>query len=273
MKIISNGKADSIFYNGKIYTQEENDSTVEAIAVQKDKIYAIGTNEEILSLIDKDTFVCNLHGKSIIPGINDAHNHAWETGIMLEGIVLFSLSSIDDLIQKIQEKTNELNTGDWIQGGSWVESQFIENRAPNRFDLDKGSKEHPIVLERIFGGCVVNTKALELAGIDKNTKNPPKGEIEKDNHGNPTGVLWGDAVLLIRKIMPGPFGTDDFGAKTGEPSIEVLEKSILKALNEYAKYGITSITEPGVSKNVAKAYHNLLIKNKNCLIYKSYYSD
>lgn len=256
-----------IFYNGNVHTVDSNDTICEAVAISKEKIIAIGSNSEILSMKTDETILVDLQGKSLIPGINDAHNHAWETGLMLEGIVLFGIDNMEILRKKISERIEKMSKGTWIQGGSWIESQFEENRAPNKWDLDPVSPNNAVVLERIFGACSVNSKALELAGITKDTPDPFKGHIEKDQFGEPTGVLHGNAVLLVRKVMPGPFGSDDFGAGEGEPSIPILKKSITLAINEYNKYGITSITEPGVSDGVCKAYHELLKEdNLSCRI-------
>lgn len=256
-----------IFYNGYIHSVDQNDNIFEALAIMGNKVYALGKNEEILQLKGQTTKLIDLKGKSLIPGINDAHNHAWETGLMLEGVVLFGIDSFENLRKKIKERIDSVGKGVWIQGGSWIESQFIENRPPRRQDLDEVSKENPVVLERIFGACTVNSRALELANITKDTPDPIKGHIEKNSDGEPTGVLYGNAVLLVREVMPGPFGSDEFGAGQGEPSIPILEKAISLALDEYKKYGITSIAEPGVSNGVCKAYHNLLEKGKlNCRI-------
>lgn len=256
-------KADTIFYNGTVYSVNGNDDIFQAIAIKGDKILATGTNEEIKALAGSETHVIDLVGKSIIPGINDAHNHAWEAGLMYAGLVLFGIDSIKKLLEKVAEKVKVASKGEWIQGGSWIESQFTENRAPNRFDLDEVAPNNAVVLERIFGACTVNSKALELAGITRDTQNPYKGIIEKDEKtGEPTGVLHGNAVLLVRRVMPGPFGSDEFGGGTGEPSVEILEKAIKLALSHYKKYGITGIAEPGVSTAVCKAYHNLLRKGE-----------
>lgn len=256
-----------IFYNGEIHSVDKSDKIFEAIAIMGNKIYALGKNEEVLSLKGETTKLIDLKGKSLIPGINDSHNHAWETGLMLEGVVLFGINSFENLRKKLKERIDSVGKGKWIQGGSWIESQFLENRAPRRQDIDEISLENPVVLERIFGACAVNTKALELSNITKDTPDPIKGHIEKDEFGEPTGVLYGNAVLLVREVMPGPFGSDEFGAGQGEPSIPVLEKAIILALEEYKKYGITSIAEPGVSSGVCKAYHNLLEKQElNCRI-------
>ena len=251
--------ADHIFYGGRVHTVNCNDDVFSAIAVKGNKVLAVGSDEEITALADKNTKMTDLKGKSLIPGINDGHNHIWEAGIMYDGVVVFGINHIDDLIKKVKERADSLEAGKWIQGASFIESQFVENRSPNRYDLDKASTKHPIVIERIFGACVANSMALELAGITKDTPDPEGGEIERDpKTGEPTGVLLRQAVLLVRNVMTGAFGSDEFGAGVGEPSVEIMEKSLTTALEKYKEYGITSVTEPGVSSTVCKAYHNLL---------------
>lgn len=263
MKIWNVVNPDYIFYNGSVYSADINDTVHEAVAVSGNKIMAVGTNKEILSLESENTKLVDMKGNSMIPGINDGHNHPWEAGLMLDGLVLFGINSIKELQNKIADKVNDVPEGSWIQGGSYIESQFIENRKITRWDLDSAAPNNPVTLERIFGACVVNSKALHAAKITKDTPNPENGEIEKDEKtGEPTGVLNGSAVLLVRGVMPGPFGSDEFGAGNGEPSVDLIEKSIKLAYSEYIKYGITSSSEPGVSSDVCKAYHNLLKKGE-----------
>ena len=260
---INTQEADTIFYGGKVHSVNAKDEIFEAIAIKDNRVLALGTDSEIKALAAANTKMIDLKGKSLIPGINDGHNHIWEAGIMYDGVVVFGIDSISKLIDVLKTKAESLEDGKWIQGGSYIESQFEENRTPTRYDLDKASTKHPIVIERIFGACVTNSLALELAGITKDTPNPEKGEVVKNPEtGEPTGELKGNAVLLVRSAMPGAFGSDEFGAGTGEPSVELMEKSISLALEKYREYGITSVTEPGVSATVCKAYHKILDEGK-----------
>ncbi len=258
MLLRQNETPDIIFYNATVHTVNENDEIYQAVAVCRNRITAVGDNEEICALAGPHTQKIDCHAHSLIPGIHDGHNHIWEAGLMYDGIVVFGIDTIAGLQEKIARRVACMEPGQWLQGGSYIESQFAENRAPNRYDLDAASPENPVVIERIFGASSVNSLALAAAGITKDTPDPQKGRIERDPQtGEPTGVLHGNAVLLVREVMPGPFGSDEFGAGKGEPSIEVLEQSIALALSEYKKYGITSVSEPGVSAAVCKAYHNL----------------
>jgi len=254
---------DYIFYNGSVHSVNSNNDIYQAIAVKENKVMALGDNVDILALAEESTTRIDLDGNSLIPGIIDGHNHIWESGLMYDGIIIFGLTNFEELQKSIDKKTKEVGKGVWIQGGSYIESQFSEGVAPDRFVLDTVSPNNPVVLERIFGASAVNSLALEAAGITKDTPDPERGHIVKDPvSGEPTGILEGNAVLLVREVMPGPFGSDDFGAGTGEPSIPVLKESIETAIDKYLEYGITSVTEPGVSLAVCKAYHDLYDENK-----------
>ena len=254
---------DIILYNAVVHSINENDDIFQAVAVCGNRIIAVGNSEDVCALADSHTKRIDCRGKSLIPGIHDGHNHIWEAGLMYDGIVVFGITTVADLQRKIADRLSGMKKGQWLQGGSYIESQFEENRAPNRYDLDAASPENPVVIERIFGASSVNSLALAAAGITKDTPDPEKGKIERDpKTGEPTGVLHGNAVLLVRAVMPGPFGSDEFGAGRGEPSTGILEKSISLALERYKTYGITSVSEPGVSAAVCKAYHNLKKQGK-----------
>jgi predicted amidohydrolase YtcJ len=224
-----------IFYGGSVHTVDRRNTITEAIAISGNRILAVGPTEDVLTLRKSNTRVANLRGASLIPGIIDSHNHAWEAGRFLEGVVTFGLRSIDELKRAVREKANGLTPDDWLQGGGWIESQFTERRMPNRWDLDEATPTVPVVLERIFSACTANSRALELAGITRDTPDPPDGVIERDPAtGEPNGILHRGAKMLVRKAMPGPFGASSFGDSGAEESIK-------RALAEYVTYGITGI--------------------------------
>ena len=242
---------DYIFYGGPVHTLDRNNSVVEALAVSGNRILAFGDAEDILALRKSHTKVANLRGTSLIPGIIDSHNHAWEAGRLLEGVVTFGIKNIEELKRAVRAKAEELGPDEWLQGGGWIESQFAEKRMPTRHDLDEAAPDVPVVLERIFSACVANSRALELAGITRDTPDPPDGEIERDpTTGEPNGILHRGAKMLVRKAMPGPFGASSFGDSGAEKSIKL-------ALAEYVKYGITGIVEPGVSPALCRTYQKL----------------
>ena len=194
-------------------------------------------------------------GKSVIPGIIDSHNHMWEAGILMDGIVTLGVESIEAVKKMVKSKLRTMKPGQWLQGGSWVESQFVEKRMITKYDLDEVSPQNPVVLERIFSTCVANTMALKLAGITKDTPDPEGGLIDRDPiTGEPTGLLHRTAKQLVRNVIDTPFGGDSFEL---DPR---LETAILRGMTDYLSYGITGVVEPGVSPALMKAYQN--IKNR-----------
>ncbi len=252
MRILSSAP-NTILYNASVHTVDQADSVVEAVAIQGNRILATGSNQEVLDLAGQDTETIDLQGRTVIPGIIDSHNHAWEAGKLLEGVITFGIQSIQELKAAISEKAALVPEGQWLQGGGWIESQFREKRMPNRWDLDEAAPDVPVVLERIFSVCVANSKALELAGICKDTPDPVDGEIERDpSTGEPTGILHRAAKLLVRWAMPGPFGASSTDGETA-----ATEKAVKLAHEEYLKYGITGVVEPGLTPTMMRAYQNL----------------
>lgn len=252
----SNLTPDIIIYGGYLHTVDAENTIYEAVAVKENKIIALGSSEEILSLKEENTVLIDAKGGTIMPGIIDSHVHMWEAGMLMEGIVTFGIESIDELTEKVKEKLATMEKGQWLQGGGWIESQFKEKRMPNKYDLDKVATENPVVLERIFSTCAVNSLALKLANITKDTPDPKGGEIGRDENGEPNGLLFRTAKQLVRNVMPSAFGENQFG------SGKEIERVITNAMNDFTTYGITSITEPGVSPAMIKAYQNLKVKGK-----------
>lgn len=244
-------------YNGNILTQDDERSQVEAIAIGGKYILATGTNEEILAMKTEGTRLIDAKGNTVLPGFNDPHCHPWQAGMLYEGVLIFGIDNFDDPKKIIAEAVEKASPGEWIVGGSYIESQFVENRPPTKDVLDEVSPTTPVVLERIFGASAVNSKALELAGITRDSPNPYNGEICKDKEGEPNGILKGQAVLLIRQAMDNLLGSDDFGAGEGSVEVEVYERVIKKALSVFKTYGITSVMEAGVSRDVERAYIQL----------------
>ena len=244
----------TIFYNGHVHTVDAKDTIVEAVAISGNRILATGSDAEILAMASESTLRIDLGQKSLIPGILDTHAHAVEVGLFLKSLFCNGLPSIKDLVEAVAEKIAGRPRGEWLQGGCWIETQFSENRMPTRWDLDPVSTEHPVVLERIFSTCVANSFALNLAGIDRNTPDPPGGQIERDpKTGEPTGILHRSAKALVRNIMP--TGTDT-GSLAGSSPAEIRELA-RKAMQAFVSYGITGTLEAGVGPDMCRAYHDL----------------
>lgn len=243
------GSADMVLLNGNVITVDTDFSIVEAIAIRNGRFLAVGTNHQIRELIDRETEQLDLGGKTVLPGIIDSHIHLslWSTTRPPLSLDLSypNVKSIRDVVALVREKAAELPEGEWVRGYGWDESYFEEwakdhNRHPTRWDLDEVSPNHPVSLSDFTGGHIfwINSKALKIAGINKDTPDPDGGNIIRDpDSGEPTGILneFG-ATRLIMKILP-PWTQVQYRA------------GLLASFKELNRLGITSVTEPGIGPN------------------------
>lgn len=243
--------ADAVYHNGRFYTVNPEDQVVQALAVRGDRIVGVGRPEEIKELVDRDTRWVDLEGATVIPGIVDSHNHIPMAGLIMSGVMLFDARSIEDMKEMVRDKADSLPGGEWILGGGWIENQFEEWRLPTRADLDEAAPDNPVLLRRLFGMSVVNSRALEAAGVNESTPDPAGGTIDRDSSGRPTGVLRDRAQRMVDDVLP----AGSMGQET-----QRLESAIELAAWEYVRWGITSVVDPGVPPLAMRAYQNLYLR-------------
>ncbi|MEY2847177.1 MAG: hypothetical protein RL076_2723 [Chloroflexota bacterium] len=230
-----------ILHNANIITMDDHKPVVQAVACFQGRIVAIGSDHEILALSGPGTKVMNMHGATVVPGLNDSHNHMLEVGIKMTRIALDDVKSLGEMRDLIANAAKHTPPGQWIIGEGWNESFLAENRLPTRGDIDAATDKHPVLLKRFFNMDVVNSVALALAGIDANTPDPSGGAIERYADGRPNGILRASAKLLVRNLLP---------AVTQDQAV----LGIQKASTAYLSYGITSIQEPGLYPWEMQAY-------------------
>jgi len=229
--------ADLVINNGKVITVDAKDTVVEAVAVWNGIIIRTGNNGDIEPLIGEETRTIDLAGRTMVPGFIDSHTHNVYIGEFLFNFKLLNMATelnptIVDAQQRIRERVKEIPKGDWIGGRNLDPNSLREGRWPTREELDACAPENPLILT-IRGGhaCVVNSRALELAGITRDTPNPEGGIIEKDPvAGEPTGVLRD--VPLMKKVVP-------------QASLEDLKDGLAAASEQYVKTGVTSTCDAG----------------------------
>ena len=218
--------------NGNIRTMDPKKPKAEAVAIKNGKIIKVGNNEEVLALKNGDAKVIDLGGKLLLPGFNDSHMHLVGYSLFLDLIDLAEEKSIGEIIEKCRTeiKFKKIEKGKWIRGRGWNQDYFKgEKRFPNRYDLDKISSEHPIILNRTCGHIVVvNSKALEIANITKNTAQVENGYFDIDENGEPLGIFRGNAIGLIEKAIP-------------EPTVEEIKNQLIKGMENANSCGITSV--------------------------------
>ncbi|MER3486995.1 MAG: amidohydrolase, partial [Chloroflexota bacterium] len=183
---------DVTLINGRIHTMGASGQIVSALAVAHGRIVAIGSDDEMRSLAGPRTVVDNLHGATVIPGLIDAHNHLLSTGQTLRQIQLYDCRTIAQILERVAERIATTPPGQWIIGRGWDESLLAERRHPTRHDLDRVAPGHPVVLHRVWNKLVCNSAALRIAGISRETPDPPStvryaGSFERDADGEPTG--------------------------------------------------------------------------------------
>ena len=244
-------RADLILMDGRVLTMNASQLHAEAIAIKKDRIVKVGANKEITRWIGKNTKVIGLEGKTVVPGFIDTHVHIADFGRMLVWVDLKGIKSIQEMQSRIRKRAQRVPKGKWVIGHGWDQTSFTEKRYPNFLDLDKASSDNPVILYHQFGRmCVVNSKALELAGVTRETSAPSGGKIDKDaKTGEPTGVLRENATDLVWKIIP-------------EPSEEEIMEAASLACETIVKAGVTSVHWIVSSLTEFSIIHKLRAENK-----------
>jgi predicted amidohydrolase YtcJ len=239
-------KADLVLINGKIITVDAKDSVVEAVAVKNGKLIKVGTNQEIMYLINSQTDVIDLKGKTVTPGFIDAHFHSSLWGKFDErNIDLYSVISKDEVIRLVAERVKVLPEGQWV---SAIDCRFVNKTDwPTKAELDTAAPDNPVFIWHATGGlALVNSYALKLAQIIRNTPNPYGGIIEKDTTGEPNGFLTYSASGLVSKLVPG----------IGTRTLEEKKADIIRGTTQMLGEGFTSARELGADittlKEVAK---------------------
>ncbi len=162
--------ADLALINANIKTMNPEQPTAQALAITKNKIVKVGTNKQISKLIGENTKVLNFDGKTVIPGLIDTHIHVADFGRCLMWLDLTSALSIGDLQNLLKEKAVQTVAGKWIVGRGWNQNRFKEKRMPTLSDLDAAAPNNPVILYHEAAMiCAVNTKALQIAGVTKQT--------------------------------------------------------------------------------------------------------
>jgi predicted amidohydrolase YtcJ len=222
---LADGSADLVLLDGKVITIDPSDTIAQAVAVKGGRIIAVGTLTDVERLVGPHTQVLHLGGKSVLPGLIDAHTH-------LEGIAAFHrmldvhvppLNGIDDILQKVRAKVGNTRSGEWIVGaGGW--GQVL----PTRQQLDTVAPNNPVVLRESAHVQTLNTQALRVLGIDKNYVPPRGGHVFLDpESGEPTGKIQEMPSVWTSKIPP--------------PSYEVRKQSLKEVMEYFASNGVTTV--------------------------------
>ena len=254
-----NTKTDSFFFNGRIYTGNEAQPFVEAMALRDNKIIAVGTTDEIKKLAGAASDTFNLQGRLVTPGFNDAHIHFLRGSLEMQTADLNRCKTPKDAADTVLAFAQRNAEAAWITGSGWQYTIFPDSK-PTKEILDAIIPDRPVFIYAYDGHSAwVNSKALELAGIDKNTPYSGFGSIVKDKNGEPTGMLSEGAMQLVRKLLP-PI--------TKENKL----KAIQAGLQYAASLGITSLQNASGSIEELELYEELLLQKKLIVRYGAAFS-
>jgi hypothetical protein len=221
---------DLLLHHGKIVTVDESGSIHSAVAMRDGKIVAVG-GDDLAELYEAARSI-DLAGKTVVPGFNDTHIHI--RGQAARSVDLREVKSLVEIKQKVAAKAKELGPNEWVTGWGWSEDDLAEKRRPLRGDLDQAAPENPVILTRAGGhSSVANSRALELAGVTRDTPDPEGGVIETDEKGELNGVIR-ERAQIVSRLVP-------------EPTREELRGSFVQNLRDLLRLGITSIVHAGAS--------------------------
>ncbi len=242
--------ADQIIINAKVYTADVNRPVAEAVAVRGGRIVFVGSTRGALALAGPRTERVDLAGRTVIPGMVDAHAHLLGLGQALRTVNLVGTRSYDEVIARVAERAKTARPGEWIRGRGWDQNDWADTRFPTHQALSRAVPNNPVYLTRVDGhAALVNAKALELAQVTAATPDPTGGRFIRDSAGNPTGVLVDGAQGVVGRVIPAASRTE-------------LREQTLAAIAEANRWGLTGIHDAGVDAEGIAVYEDLAREGK-----------
>jgi len=236
--VIAQSKADLIIINGKIVTMDDSNTVAEAVAIAANKVMLTGNNETVMQLRTKSTRIIDARGRRIIPGLFDSHLHVIRGGRFFNTELRWDgVSTLKRALEMLKEQAERTPEGQWVRVvGGWNEYQFEEKRLPTLEEINEATGKVPVFILYLYGKAWLNKAGLQKLNINAETPNPAGGLIEKDNDGNPTGLLMAEpnAFILYSTL-----------AKLPELSREEKINSTLQYMTELNRLGVTAVMDAG----------------------------
>jgi hypothetical protein len=237
--------ADLVVLNAKIHTADVNRPVAEALAVRGGRIAFVGSARGALALAGPRTEKLDLAGRTVIPGMVDAHAHLLGLGQALRTVDLVGTRSYEEVVARVAERANTVRPGEWIGGRGWDQNDWADTRFPTHAALSRAVPNNPVYLTRVDGhAALVNGKALALAQVTAATADPTGGRFIRDSSGAPTGVLIDAAQGIVGRVIPAP------------SRAELRERTLI-AIAEANRWGLTGIHDAGVGPEGIAVYEDL----------------
>lgn len=197
-----------ILFNGRFHTVDKSNPQASAVAIQDGKFFAVGDADEVMRHRTPGSTVIDLNGRTVIPGLNDSHMHLIRGGLNYNLELRWEgVPSLADALRMLKEQAQRTPTPQWVRVvGGWTEFQFAEKRMPTLDEINAAAPDTPVFVLHLYDRALLNRAALRTVGYDKDTPNPPGGEIQRDASGNPTGMLIArpNAMILYATLAKGP---------------------------------------------------------------------
>jgi predicted amidohydrolase YtcJ len=240
------GPADLVLINGQALTMDSADTVAQAIAITNGAIVAVGTNADVRSRIGSSTRVIDLGGRTVTPGLIDSHVHFNMPAAGSVQLGEENIRSIKDVLERVASQVRNVQPGEWIRGAGWDEGKLAERRYITAADLDTVAPNNPVWLTQTTNHYgVANSAALKLAGIARETPDPPAGTIDRDSKGNLTGVLKESAQQLVTSRIP--------PVTAGQQ-----KQRLLQLMKEFNREGMTGAKDPGIGDQKWNLYQEIL---------------
>ncbi|MBC7791238.1 MAG: amidohydrolase [Anaerolineae bacterium] len=238
--------ADLIVTNARIYTVDDSRPSAEAMAIANGKILFVGSNRGANVFAGQGTRSIDLGGRTVIPGMVDAHAHLLGLGVALQTVDLVGTKSYADIIAKVRARARQVPAGTWITGRGWDQNDWSDTRFPSHEALSRAVPDHPVYLTRVDGhAALVNARAMDAAALTAATQDPSGGRLERQvAGGSPSGVLIDHAMELVGRVIP-PL------------TREQAREAVLAAITEANRWGLVGVHDAGVGRSTIDAYEEL----------------
>jgi len=238
--------AELVLSGGNVITLDGAHPQASAIAVGGGRIVAVGEWSEIAPLVGPATRRIELAGRTVVPGLTDAHLHVEALGESLESLNLSGAATRAEAVKRVEEAGRATPPGQWILGRGWDQTAWPDKRFPTAADLDAAVSDRPVFLTRVDGHAAwVNTRAMQLAGLSAATADPSGGRLLRDSSGAPAGVLIDHAQQLVRSHIP-------------PPTRQLRKQRLARSLRACAAAGLTSVHDAGIGMEALELYKELL---------------
>lgn len=240
--------ADLVLRNGKFYPVSTPGSVEGSLAVRDGRIVYLGSDSEAGQFVGPGTRTIDLAGRTVTPGLIDAHSHLLGLGAALERVDLVSTASYSEVLDRVRAAAADVPAGQWVQGRGWDQNDWARKTFPTHERLSEAVPDHPVWMTRIDGhAALLNARAMELLGVSAASEDPVGGRFERDAEGLPTGVLV-DTAMSVGSGIPAATAVDR-------------ERQILAGAKHCLELGLTTVTDMGIGQATYEVYKDLRLRD------------